>query len=672
MNILLSYSKAHFDPDKKPSDQKHWGSSANVLARALYETLQECGTVTYVDRHDVDQVAGKTFDLFVGIQGNFNQFLNRCTIKKSVLFAVNMHPKERNKRLLSFISKNHLSPSALCSWDLIYPREWNAATRADYIIGVGNNTLHGSYVRQGVPYNNIATINYSTSDKAPTSTPKTLKKDEVIRIIHVTSEIGLRKGFPIVRELISKLSGSFHLDLVGLPTNNYHKKHLEKFVASHKGTVSYHGWLAADSQEYTDIIKKAHYLLFPSLEEGQAGTVIDCISHGVVPIITSESGIDFSPLGLLEAKLGSRHNLRILEHAINQTPEEYKKLSLRTLEYHSLYHATFKKQLREALQRAISGQLYPKFSIVLPIFNKERTIEGLIALLHQSCQTYGNCEVHIIFDGCKDKTEEKVRALYKKLSPTYEVRYSVTPNIFEVKSNNLGLKAATGKYAAIIQDDNYLFDPYWMFEAASFLEKNETCAVLGGLAGVNFYNRGTKLEGKGQITMNSDEVYWRQDAATDPSFTQKVYQVDACMRGPLIIRKSFLEEYGYLDEVFAPLYQDDMDFCMRVAAKGYHVYTMLMNVQNKSLTMANFSSKKWEYFSKVMKTNLDVFYKRWTFTKEKDYPWIYRSKFYRKPRLASTLLRTRHDYLDMTELKIGTIRHLSAIKQRVIRRKATV
>jgi GT2 family glycosyltransferase len=245
--------------------------------------------------------------------------------------------------------------------------------------------------------------------------------------------------------------------------------------------------------------------------------------------------------------------------------------------------------------------------------------------------------VHIIFDGCVDATEEKVRYFYEA-KKDYPVTFEVTPDIFEVKTNNIGLKKSKGDYCIIMQDDTYIDDPSLFMEAVCFLDKAPRVAILGCLAGVNFYPRGTEaLTGKGQIKIKPDEVYLRQDAVTDPLLKARFFEVDACMRGPLIIRREFLLQYGYLDEVYAPLYNDDMDICFRAKEKGYKVFAMLGAVRNASLTMAKYDAEKGAYFSKIQKRNTDIFYSRYTPSVDKRYMRVLRTPIRLKQGIVSSL-----------------------------------
>lgn len=631
MKILLSYSKAHFDPDKQPAQQKYWGSSANILARALYRTLTKLGSVTYIDGSEYQSVAGLHFDLFIGVAHNFQDILAVCTAKRSILFAVNMHPKERNRTLRSFLRNNALSRDRLAGWDLQDLKRYAAAIHlADIILCVGNTAVYETYVANGVSRRKIKMLNYGflpEDIKVQFDSPKARQGN---RYLYVASEIGLRKGFDIVADIFGDSSladQDFHLDIVGSANLPVYKQQLEALCLSLGKKATYHGWVDSASLAYRKILAASDFLVFPSLEEGQAGTVIECLREGVIPILTAASGIDFSPMGELESRIGSSENRRVLMSALQLSASERRRFQAKTKEYYEEFHGNWLLQLEEAITSTLTTDTpYPQVSLVLSVFNKEKTIVPLVRLLDKACRAYGNCELHIIFDGCTDRSERLVRRFYTK-DRGYKVSFKVTPNVFEVKSNNIGLRASNGKYCVIIQDDNYVYDANFLFEAVNFLDKDPTTVILGGLAGVNYYPLDTKqLVGAGQIAMTPEEVYWRQDATTNPDLKQRIFQVDACMRGPLFLRKSFLDDHGYLDEAYAPLYQDDIDIAFRAKSLGFKVYCMLMDVANQSLTMSGYDSNKWNYFHEIMKRNAALFYTRWHPSVDKDYLWIWRNR----------------------------------------------
>lgn len=617
LRILLSYSRRHFDPTPG-AEQEFANSSTNILASALYDLLSELGEVTYIDSSEVGDVTGASFDLFVGQVRNFHRIVAACTITKSVLFAVNMHPAVRNELLLTAVRNGNLPTDALATWDLVDVADHTKSIElADYILAVGTIAVYNSYIEHGVPRTKIKVLNYglgsATDDVGERPTPP--------RFLYAASELGLRKGFEIVASLAEQLlaAGSdFRLDIVGLPTTAYYRSKLEALTRKHPVAVTFHGWLDADSERYLDIYRGNSFLLGPALEEGQTGVVLDAMRFGVIPIVSRNAGVDFSPLGLFDLQHDSSDNLKIFQAALDMAPAAVHALALKTVEHYREFHEDFRPAFREALAGCLAGELYPRMSVTLPIFNKEQTIVGLLENLDRAASAYGNVEAHIIFDGCKDRTEEKVRSFFA-MDRGYPVTFEVTPDIFEVKTNNIGLRKSTGKYCVIMQDDNYIYDENLFFEAALFLDKSPKAAVLGTLAGVNFYPIGTQLSGPGQISMSGVETYWKQDAITDPTLADKFFQVDACMRGPLIVRNAFLQEHGYLDETYSPMYMDDMDLGLRVAHHGSKVYCMLGSVENASLTMANYDLAQSNHFGEVLRRNTQTFYERWSPGLDKDY-----------------------------------------------------
>jgi glycosyltransferase involved in cell wall biosynthesis len=619
MRVLLCYSRNHFEPDGASEvDPRHVGSSAHVLASTLHAVLSQLGEVTYIDPGEHASVSGRAFDLFVGQVGGFTDVLEACVVARSVLFVVNMHPQTRNETLRAAMRRDALPSDALGRGEIVDVGAQVAAIEAaDYIVGVGNVAVLNSYVENGVAPSKIKMVNYGVGPRAEPAA----EAPAAHRFVYTASHIGLRKGFDVVEQLSRDLVGSgsrFHLDIVGTPASPHYRRRIEALVAEFPAQVAYHGWVDVGSPHYATILREAAYLIAPALEEGQAGAVLDALRQGVVPLVSHCTGVDFSPLGVLEPRTGSAANRAVLDTALGQTPEQLSRLRDATLAYYAEFHEHFQPALQDAIEGCVQGSPHPLVSVVLPIFNKEKSIGRLLESFDRAAVAYGNIELHVIFDGCDDRTEDVVREFYATRT-AYVVTYEVTPNIFEVKTSNIGLRKSHGRYCVLLQDDNLVHDSNLFFEVTTFLDKTATAAVLGCLAGVNFYPLGTRLHGPGQISMTEHETYWRQDADTDPALVSKFFQVDACMRGPLVVRRDFLLKHGYLDEVYAPLYMDDMDLGMRVADRGSKVYAMLGNVENESLTMAHYGVAKRAFFEKVIAKNTKIFYDRWSPSPVKDY-----------------------------------------------------
>lgn len=617
MKILFSYVEHRFR-----------NSSEEIVSRSLYDILCSFGEVTSINasHQAYETIRGREFDLFVGMTPNFAKIKKLCRIGKSILIALGKHPAERNLMIAHFARETRFPASAYGPYDLAPSAQWEESlNEADFILCVGNMAAYNSYIKHGVPKRKIKTINSGIFGMdSLTFVGETKERPRIYTF--AASEIGLRTGFEIVYHLFTDpdiVKQNLQLHVIGNPTNHFFNDRLNQIKAHMGHKMFFYGGLESDREKYADVLMKSDFVVFPALEGNQEPAVLEAISCGAIPLVSRQTGIDFAPFGFLES--GYRlENKNMILNTLDLSAGDISKWKQKTANYYMEYHHDYKLVLEKTIRDCINGNLYPKISITLSIYNKETTIRPLLACLDRALKHYQNAELHIIFDGCNDQSEQVVKQFYSGPDVDYAVTYETTPDIFEIKSNNIGLRKSTGEYCVILQDDNYIHDPDLFFEVVNFMEKNRRCAILGCLSGVNFYPRGTAISGPGQIACNANEVYWRQDEKTDPNLKHRIFEVDACMRGPLFFRKSFLDNYGYLDEIYAPLYQDDMDICFRVRHYGLKVYCILANVENKSLTVANYGYEKNVLFQAAMERNTNIFYSRWTPTAEKDYAWIHR------------------------------------------------
>jgi glycosyltransferase involved in cell wall biosynthesis len=349
MRFLLSYSADHFDPNLPVEEHDHWGTSANVISRTLYAALARHGDVTFIDATEPERVSSSAFDVFVGIQRNFGEILDACTADRSILIAVNMHPAEHNRLLLDFVVREELPASALHALDLHdVDRRARALDAADSILLFGNAHTLGSYTRHGIPGEKIELINYGVdvgTDRAAAPSPQGAPETQ---ILYCASEIGLRKGFDIVAALADDLPGlGAHLHIAGAASYPHYRATLDEL--EDRPHVTNHGWLKPTSAEYRDLLEGCDYLLFPSLEEGQAGTVLDAMACGVIPLISPHCGVDLAPLGFCELETASARNRELLRRACALPESERARLRRKTIEYYDELHAGFDQRLEASI-----------------------------------------------------------------------------------------------------------------------------------------------------------------------------------------------------------------------------------------------------------------------------------------------------------------------------------
>ena len=87
------------------------------------------------------------------------------------------------------------------------------------------------------------------------------------------------------------------------------------------------------------------------------------------------------------------------------------------------------------------------FSVIIPLYNKEREIEATIRSV--LAQSYPPKEIVVVNDGSKDRSAEVVRGIGSPL-----IRLIDQPNAGECAARNRAIREATGDYVALIDADD--------------------------------------------------------------------------------------------------------------------------------------------------------------------------------------------------------------------------
>lgn len=596
---LLMYASGAFDP--------HTGigttMSNGVIAKSLYETLSSTGySVDYIGPEDADRFEQKNYDLFVGQPLNWVIAADRSCASKCILFMPTTHPIRRTKIMIKEAIRWR---SSIEEWLPIEKNDIEAFRKADLILQIGNQYAVEALIRNGIPPEKIIHIHYGINH-LPVLEDYTIRNTS--NFLYLASIAGIRKGFPKILELSIKINDSLKLAIVGKILRESWEERLRKVLNSNSN-INFIGWVDSCSNEYQKTLSNNAWLLFPTVEEGEPGTVLEAMSLGIVPLLTSKgSGIDFSIIN-------NRFDICIEKQfmkAKSMSGNNWLTLSRQARQYVKVLHNydDWLIRLKNIWGKINSKPFYnkPKVSVILPIHNKEKTINSILNCLWKTTRSYINWDLHIIYDGCTDGT--------RTVSPKTLSNFSICiyeyekPNIFEVRANNFGLKMADGEYCIILQDDIFIKEAFWLEQMIAWMEQYPRIAVLGGLAGVNFFSRSLKA-GNSETILGRDELFTRLDWRSTPRLKNIAYEVDAVMRGPIVLRKSLLESLGYLDEGYAPLYNDDMDYCFKIRSLGYSVFCYPIDVENRSLTMSNYDPIKRRYMDRIMKENIIKFYEKW-------------------------------------------------------------
>ena len=90
-------------------------------------------------------------------------------------------------------------------------------------------------------------------------------------------------------------------------------------------------------------------------------------------------------------------------------------------------------------------------SIIIPVYNSEKTIEVLVDEIIKVLDKNYEYEVVLINDCSNDQSEEKCKNLVKKYA--FVSLFSLSKNVGEHNAIMAGLNKCTGDYAVIMSDD---------------------------------------------------------------------------------------------------------------------------------------------------------------------------------------------------------------------------
>ncbi len=215
-------------------------------------------------------------------------------------------------------------------------------------------------------------------------------------------------------------------------------------------------------------------------------------------------------------------------------------------------------------------------TIILTVHNQERLMRRVVGGIFASASP---CTTRLIaiFDGCTDESEAVFsESAGQSNREALEVECIRTPDIWETKANNVGLRECDSRFACIIQDDMVLTERH--FDRAliePMLRLEEVFAVSGRSAANDYFDKNGNLRFR--------DVIGRENPAGSPRWLQKARERlripsaprpnlfgvrDVVNRGPLMLDMARVRELGYFDEAFAPLDLDDHDLCIRAKKAG--------------------------------------------------------------------------------------------------------
>ena len=203
-------------------------------------------------------------------------------------------------------------------------------------------------------------------------------------------------------------------------------------------------------------------------------------------------------------------------------------------------------------------------TFILTVHNKEFLLLRVLESIKKFSS--GNYELIIVLDGCTDRSAE-IANQFKNVNPQIKIIIITTPDVFEVKANNAGLRIGTGEIAIIIQDDMIVNENNWNERITKpFRMFDDVFAVTARCAHNWEFNSNSKhIHSSTNNNYEWSDILKHVDHAERSNTPRNIFSIRQCVnRGPLAFNYSDIRSLGYFDELFAPSDMDDHDLCFRM------------------------------------------------------------------------------------------------------------
>ncbi len=200
-------------------------------------------------------------------------------------------------------------------------------------------------------------------------------------------------------------------------------------------------------------------------------------------------------------------------------------------------------------------------SIIIPVFNKLDYTKNCIRSLISSISDIAY-EVIIIDNGSTDGTREYLNNLSGDV--TIITNHE---NVGYTIACNQGAAVARGNYLVFLNNDT-LPQLQWLHHLIATVENDQKVGAVGAKL---IYPDGTLQEAGAIVFQDGSALNFGRGDDPDRPLYNVACEVDYCSGACLLIPTIVFRELGGFDEVYAPAYYEETDFCFRLRERGYKV-----------------------------------------------------------------------------------------------------
>lgn len=322
---LLSYLVEPLLPSPNNRDTSTFSNAG--IAQTIPRALNELGYSVDIINYDNEAfVPGKKYDLFIGHGGvNFESISRKLDPKCiKIYFSTGTYWKEWNRTETERLAALQKRRGVFLPADrLIIHNEEYANVNADGIICLGNDHAKKTYDKfpRVINVNNaVYPDNYSRSNK----------NFAVARnnFLFFNGGGNVHKGLDVLLEAFTQTKQQLYVrqDIEPAFFKVYNHE-LTDYPNIH--LVPY---LKKPSKEFFSMMDTCNFVISPTCAEGQPGSIIECMAHGLIPVLSKEANIDTKDFGITLQNNSVDEILSVVTEVSQKSSEWYKNKSDLTIE----------------------------------------------------------------------------------------------------------------------------------------------------------------------------------------------------------------------------------------------------------------------------------------------------------------------------------------------------
>jgi glycosyltransferase involved in cell wall biosynthesis len=225
---------------------------------------------------------------------------------------------------------------------------------ADYISIIGNKFTKSTFAYSK---KTLTQIPLSSTSLYPSPENKVFNKVRN-NYLWIGSSGMVHKGLDLVLEAFSEMP-EYQLTVCGPVKNEKDFNTLYFKELYQTKNINCVDWIDTASKEFEGIINSCIGLVYPSCSEGQAGSVINCMQAGLIPIVSFQSGVDVDDFGTILRDCTIEEIKQAVRNLSSQPDTILQDKSRRTWEYARQNHSRerFSKTYNDFVEKILKDNI---------------------------------------------------------------------------------------------------------------------------------------------------------------------------------------------------------------------------------------------------------------------------------------------------------------------------